>query len=118
MHIYLSQFMRHKVKQDDRFLAHKESVLELGKDMHLLDLHSTSIWTTSTMNLYILNLDNGDLDRIHDPAFTAKKRIVYSEDQVNKAIFRTSQEEANEEAGILASERLDMSSLLTGGAGK
>ena len=110
--------MRHKVKQDDRFLTHKESVLELGKDMHLLDLQSTSIWTTSTMNLYILNLDNGDLDRIHDPAFTAKKRIVYSEDQVNKAIFRTSQEEANEEAGILASERLDMSSLLTGGAGK
>ena len=116
MHIYFSQFMRHKVKQDDRFLPHKESVLELGKDMHLLDLRSTSIMTTSTMNLYILNLDNGDLDRIHDPAFTAKKRIVYSEEKVNKAIFHMSQEE--EETSILASERRNMSTLLTGGAGK
>jgi len=107
--------MRHKVKQDDRFLPHKESVLELGKDMHLLDLQSTSIWTTSTMNLYILNLDNGDLDRIDDPAFTAKKRIVYSEDKVNRAIFQTSREE---EKSILASARRDMSTLLTGGAGK
>ena len=83
--------------------------------MHLLDLQSTSIWTTSTMNLYTLNLDNGDLDRIHDPAFTAKKRIVYGEVKVNRAIFQTSREE---EKSILASARRDMSSLLTGGAGK
>ena len=112
-----TEFMRHKVTLDDRFLAHKGSVLELGKDMHLLDLHSTSIWTTSTMELYILNLDDGDLDRIHDPGFTARKRIVYSEEQVNRALFNTVQEEARENEGILASERLDMSSLISGGAG-
>lgn len=109
--------MRHKVQLDDRFLAHTGNVLDLGKDMHLLDLHSTSIWTTSTMNLFIINLDEGGLDRIHDSSFSAKQRIVYSEEQVNKAIFRSSQEEAKEEEGILASERLDMSSLITGGAG-
>ena len=27
------EFMRHKVKLDDRFLGHKEAVLELGKDV-------------------------------------------------------------------------------------
>ncbi|KAL7541991.1 hypothetical protein ACHAXR_011413 [Thalassiosira sp. AJA248-18] len=112
-----TEFMRHKVELEDRFLAHKDGVLELGKDMHLLDLHSTSIWTTSTMGLYILNVDDGDLERIRNTGFSAKKRIVHSEDQVNKAIFRTSQEEANENEGILASERFDMSSLISGGAG-
>ena len=70
------------------------------------------------MNLYILNVDDGDLDRIHEPGFSAKHRIVYSEEQVNKAIFRSSQEEAKENEGILASERLDMSSLISGGAGE
>jgi len=29
------------VKLEDRFLSHKDSMLELGKDMHLLDLRST-----------------------------------------------------------------------------
>lgn len=69
------------------------------------------------MGLYILNVDQGDLDRISEPGFSAKKRIVHSEEQVNKAIFRTNQEEAEESAGILATERLDMSSLISGGAG-
>lgn len=69
------------------------------------------------MGLYVLNVDHGDLERISRPGFSAKKRIVHSEEQVNKAIFRTSQEEATENEGILASERLDMSSLISGGAG-
>ena len=69
------------------------------------------------MALYILNVDHGDLDRISYRGFSAKKRIVHSEEQVNKAIFRTSQAEANDNEGILASERLDMSSLVSGGAG-
>lgn len=110
--------MRNKVALDDRFLSHKDGVLELGKDMHLLDLQSTSIWTTATMGLYVLNVDRGDLDRVSQPGFTAKKRVVHSEEQVNKAIFHnTSQDEIKENEGILASERLDMSSLISGGAG-
>ncbi|KAL7533695.1 LOW QUALITY PROTEIN: hypothetical protein ACHAWF_004591 [Thalassiosira exigua] len=76
-----------------------------------------SIWTTATLQLYIVNVDDGDLHRIGDPGFSAKKRVVYSEEQVNKAIFRTSQQEAKENECILASERLDMSSLISGGAG-
>ena len=75
-----TEFLRHKVKMDDRFLAHKESVLELGRDMHLLDLHSTSIWTTTTMGLYVLNVDEGDLVRLIQPGFNAKKRVVHSEE--------------------------------------
>jgi hypothetical protein len=87
--------MRNKVALDDRFLSHKDGVLELGKDMHLLDLQSTSIWTTATMGLYVLNVDQGDLDRVSQPGFTAKKRVVHSEEQVNKAIFHnTSQDES------------------------
>ena len=110
--------MRNKVALDDRFLSHKDGVLELGRDMHLLDLQSTSIWTTATMGIYVLNVDRGDLDRVCQPGFTAKKRIVHSEAQVNKAIFHTtSQDETKETEGILASERLDMSSLISGGAG-
>ena len=35
----LSRFMRHKVKLTDRFMAHKEHVLELGKDVSGLDLY-------------------------------------------------------------------------------
>ncbi len=69
------------------------------------------------MDLYVLNVDKGDLDRISCHGFSAKKRIVHSEEQVNRAIFRTSQVEASENEIILASERLDMSSLISGGAG-
>lgn len=69
------------------------------------------------MDLYVLNVDHGDLDCIGYHGFSAKKRIVHSEEQVNKAIFRTSRVEANENDNILASERLDMSSLVSGGAG-
>ena len=69
------------------------------------------------MDLHILNVDHGDLDRISRPGFSAKKRIVHSEELINKAIFRSSQAEANDNEGILASERLDMSSLVSGGAG-
>lgn len=77
-----TDFMRHKVEMNDRFLPHKASVLQLGRDMHLLDLHSTSIWTTSTMDLYVLEVDKGDLDRerIQCSTFSARKRIVYSEE--------------------------------------
>ena len=70
--------------------------------MHLLDLHSTSIWTTSAMEMFILDIDAGDLDRIqHEKNFAAKKRIVYSQEIINRAIFRTSAEESkeNEEIG-------------------
>lgn len=65
---------------DDRFLAHTDLVLELGSDMHLLDFTSTSIYTCSTMDIYILNIDDDDLDRIQDQGFSAKKRVVHSEE--------------------------------------
>ena len=70
-----TEFMRHKVAMDDRFLPSRSGVLKLGRDMHLLDLHSTSIWTTSTLDLYIVNIDEGDLDRIRqiDRTFSPKR---------------------------------------------
>ena len=37
--------------------------------------------------------------------------------KVNELIFRTSEDERRNEEGILATERVDMSSLISGGAG-
>ena len=115
--------------------------------MHLLDLHSTSIWTTSTMDLYTLDVDKDDLDRIQSPGFVPKKRIVRSEEMskfiyvvisgrhalalistilsscliqyiVNKAIFRAGKEEAKQNEDILASRQgYYKSTLVMGGAG-
>ena len=71
------------------------------------------------MDLFELNVDeDAGLARITDPAgFTLKKRIVYSESQVNKAIFRSGLGEEEDQEDILQSEREDMSSLVYGGAG-
>ena len=48
--------------------------------VHLLNLHSTSIWAITTMDLYILNVDEGDLESIVEPGFSAKRRVVHSEE--------------------------------------
>ena len=37
--------------------------------IHPIDLEYQSIWTTSTMDLYVLNVDGGDLDCIQDRGF-------------------------------------------------
>ena len=67
----------------------------------------------------MLNLDEGHLDqqRIQSHDCSLKRRIVYSEQQVNKAIFRGRGTEQEDHNDILASERVDMSSLIYGGAG-
>lgn len=70
-----------------------------------------SIYTLSTMDMYILNVDEGDLMRIHEPGFSATKRILDSEAKINKAIFHL------KDAEMMASETFNKSSLVTGGAG-
>ena len=45
------------------------------------------------MDLYVLNVDGGDLDCIQDRGFLARKQIVYSEERVNKMSFCTGQSE-------------------------
>ncbi len=72
------------------------------------------------MELYELNVDEGDLDRIAigDKSFTAKKRVVHSEEMINKAIFREGSVESKHSETVLAtSTERDMSSLIHGGAG-
>ena len=70
------------------------------------------------MELFIVDLDGGDLDRIqYDPSFSAKKRIVYSQEVINQAIFRQSAEESKDNEEVLLNERHDMSTHLSGGAG-
>ena len=43
--------------------------------------------------------------------------IVYSEELVNRAIFRASEEQAKDDDGVLAAERGDVSTVVSGGAG-
>ena len=43
--------------------------------------------------------------------------IVYSEELVNRAIFRASEEQARENEFTLAGDRRDMSTVISGGAG-
>jgi len=43
-------------------------------------LQSTSIWTTCTMELFVLNVNEGDLERVGESTFVAKKRVVHSEE--------------------------------------
>ena len=42
------------------------------------------------MTLFILNLDDGDLHRIHDPSFSARKRIAHSEAQGKTFLYNAS----------------------------
>ena len=70
------------------------------------------------MEMFILDTDSGDLDRIqNEKNFAARKRIVYSQEIINQAIFRTSAEESKENEEMLLSERHGMSTHLSGGAG-
>lgn len=109
-----TEFLRHKVEEDERFPPHKKEVLELGKDVQLLDLQSTSIFTTKPMGLHILDADDGDIQRLGCADFTPKKRIAHYEQQLNRAIFNGSQEEAKDNTAILESERVGMSTSLQG----
>ncbi|CAB9526010.1 expressed unknown protein [Seminavis robusta] len=62
-----TEFLRNKVDSGEIFPGHKPFVLELGKDMHLLDLHSTNIYTSSPSVLFSVNVDAGELELLEDP---------------------------------------------------
>ena len=47
-----AEFKRNKVRNpDERFFPCADNVLPLGRDMHLLDLRSTSHWCCKEMTL-------------------------------------------------------------------
>ena len=66
------------------------------------------------MDLYMLNIDEGhlELQHIQKTHFSLKRRIVYSEEKINKAIFRGTETENHD--NILSSEHRDMSTLIQG----
>lgn len=86
--------------------------------MHLLDLTSTSIWTTSAMELRILNVDEGDLDNLQAKGFDARRRIVLSDLLTNRKIFNKDDAEEEDQAQVLNRCRVNMSYHVIGGAGK
>ena len=111
-----AEFLRHKVDDpEERFPQHRDGVLELGKDMHLLDLKATSIFTGSAMELLTVDIDNDDLGRMESEDFIPKKRLLHHEQQLRQAIFRSSEKESNDNQGILTKTRPDLSTNLFGG---
>ncbi|KAL3916623.1 MAG: hypothetical protein SGILL_005094 [Bacillariaceae sp.] len=116
--IEASDFRRHKVDyQDDRFPAHREFCLELGKDMHLLDLMATSIFSAQAMEMIWLDLDDGHLSRLNDGAFKPRKRLLAHEETLRNAIFSASKREWQDQAGLLTSSRAYISTTIHAGAG-
>jgi superfamily I DNA/RNA helicase len=105
------------VDDDEHFPSHVKEVLELGKDVHLLDLNSTSIFTSKPLELYIVDIDKGDLGRLDYQDFAPQKRISYFEAQLNRTLFDSSEEEARDNEAILSGEQGGMSTSLFGGAG-
>jgi hypothetical protein len=111
-----TEFLRHKVESDERFPGYKDSVMALGKDMHLLDLKSTSIYTSRPMDLFTVDVDD-ELDRLGDSEFVPNKRVLESDKRLAKAIFRTTDSEIKDNIEVLSEARNDMSTQLSGGAG-
>ena len=109
-----TEFLRHKIEDDERFPPHGSEVLELGKDVHLLDLQSTSIFTTRPMELYSIYVDNGELEKLKTGGFVPKKRIAHYEQQLNRALFELSEEEEKDNQAILNGEKVGMSTSLQG----
>lgn len=86
--------------------------------MDLLDLKSTSILTSKPMDLYILDLNDGDLDLLREDKYAPRKRITHFEKHLRKAVFQTTEEETADGQEILTAEQhLGRSTSLQGGAG-
>mmetsp|Transcript_14131 Transcript_14131/g.25605 ORF Transcript_14131/g.25605 Transcript_14131/m.25605 type:complete len:611 (+) Transcript_14131:567-2399(+) len=100
-----TEFLRHKIDDDEQFPLHERDVMELG------------IFTSKPLELYTVDVDQGDLERLDSGHFSPKKRIAYYEDQLHKAVFDTSEEEAKDNDAILSGEQVGMSTSLAGGAG-
>jgi hypothetical protein len=95
-----------------------DGVLKFGADMDLLDLKSTNVLTSKSMDLYILSIDDGDLQRLKEDKYAPRKRITHFERHPRKAVFHMSEAEAEDGQNILAAEQhYDMSASLRGGAG-
>ena len=90
-----------KVALEDDFPAHLPGVLELGVDMHLLDLASTSIWNTRVLELLILNVDDGGLDNLQTKGFKFKRRKVYSDLLIYRKIFDNNDAEDEAQVRVL-----------------
>jgi hypothetical protein len=69
------------------------------------------------MDLYTLDVDQGDLERLGSGDFSPQKRIAHYEQQLRKAVFQTNEAEAKDNQDILSGERTGMSTILAGGAG-
>jgi len=114
-----AEFKRNKIDYpNDRFVDHRDFVLRLGKDMHLVDLHTTSIYDGGMMELFTLNVDDGDLKKLMADNFIPQKRIRDHEKRTRGMLFLSSEEdEVQMNQEVLADVQGSMSTNLFGGAG-
>jgi len=112
------EFRRHKILYpNDRFPVHRDYVMELGMDMHLLDLMGTSIFTGRAMDILRLEVESNDHRRLADSDFIPQKRLLNQEQQLQNAIFKSTKQEALEVTKLVADSLPGMSTSLNGGAG-
>jgi hypothetical protein len=113
-----TEFLRHKEDKDELFPQCLDGVLKFGGDMDLLDLQSTTILTSKPMDLYILSIDDGDLQRLKEDKYAPRKRMTHFEKHLRRAVFHPSQAEVEDGQRLLSEEqRFGMSTSLHGGAG-
>ncbi len=114
-----AEFKRNKIDYpNDIFPDHRELVLRLGKDMHLVDLHTSSILDGGMMELFTLNVDDGDLKKMTSQNFNPAKRIRDHEQRTRNMLFWAAEEgEVKMNQDVLANVQLSMSTNLFGGAG-
>jgi len=110
-----TDFLRVKVETDERFPNHRPYVLRLGKDMNLLDLKSTSIFTSQALELFTIDIDEYDLTNLQDTAF--EKRFTDTDKKLARAIFRTTASEMEDNQKLITESHLNVSTQLTGGGG-
>jgi hypothetical protein len=56
-----TDFLGVKVETDEPFPDHRPYILRLGKDVTLLDLQSTSIFTSQALELFTVDIDEYDV---------------------------------------------------------
>ena len=111
------EFLRNKVDHGDTFPGHVPFTMELGKDMHLLDLKSTNIYTSCPATLFVVDVDDEELKLMEDPSYSLKKRVLDYEEKIAKALFNQSEAHNKNDKVMLSAASHNVSTILTGGAG-
>jgi hypothetical protein len=85
--------------------------------MTLLDLRSTSIFTSQALELFTVDIDKYDVTTLQDAAFDPPKRVTDTDKKLARAIFRSTDPEMEDNLKLSTESHLNVSTQLNGGAG-